>query len=72
MEIGTLCRLSTSNMYVSLAYRGLTLILLHKGTKQTSNPADQFRVNGFDCFVVEKSVKLWFFDYQLSDAEILS
>ncbi len=62
MKFGTLCRLSSDSIYLSRDHHGLTVIVMEEG-----NPA-----SGFYCFVVEKSEKLWFFNYQLDDAEVLS
>ena len=70
-EIGSLLRLSTDSIYVSKDYRGLTVIIMEESRKQRSNPSIRFPSLGFYCFVVEKSEKLWFFDYQLEGAEIL-
>ena len=74
MEIGTLCRISNDNIYVATDYRGLTLIVLEQrefppvkipGCREIPSR------NAITCFVIEKSEKLWFFDYQLEGAEIL-
>jgi hypothetical protein len=71
MEIGTLCRLSTDSIYISKHYRGLTVIIMEEGRKRRSDPSIRSPSCGFYCFVVEKSKKLWFFDYQLEGAETL-
>jgi hypothetical protein len=68
---GTLVRLSKTNIYVARDYKGLTIIILDKKEKKSSNPALFSPMSGFDCFVIEKSEKLWFFNYQLDDAEVL-
>lgn len=68
---GTLCRLSTDSIYISEDYRGLTVIVVEEGRKQNSNPSIRSACCGFYCFVIEKSEKLWFFNYQLDDAEVL-
>jgi len=71
MKFGTLLRLSTDSIYLSKDYRGLTVIIMEESRKQRSNPSIRSPCCGFYCFVVEKSEKLWFFDYQLEGAEIL-
>jgi hypothetical protein len=68
---GSLVRLSETNIYVAGDYRGLTLLILDKKEKKSSNPALLTPMTGFDCFVIEKAEKLWFFNYQLDDAEVL-
>jgi hypothetical protein len=68
---GSLVRLSKTNIYVARDYQGLTILILDKKEKKSSNPSLCSPMSGFDCFVVEKAEKLWFFDYQLDDAEVL-
>jgi len=75
MEIGTLCRLSNCNIYVATDYRGLTLVVLeHQKFQPLKIPGCREipSRNALTCFVVEKNEKTLFFDYQLSDAEVLS
>lgn len=75
MEIGTLCRLSNNNIYVNINYRGLTVIVLDKHENEKINIPGTSGIpqrSSFFCFVVEKSEKLWVFDYQMKDAEVLS
>jgi hypothetical protein len=69
MEIGTLCRLSNHNIYVAADYRGLTLVVLEHQKYQPIREIPSR--NALTCFVVEKNEKTMFFDYQLSDAEVL-
>jgi hypothetical protein len=74
MEIGTLCRLSNHNIYVATDYRGLTLVVLENQKFQPLKIPGCREIpsrNGIICFVVEKNEKTLFFDYQLSDAEVL-
>lgn len=74
MEIGTLCRLSTDNIYVGKDYRGLTLIVLEQREYQPFKIPGCREIpsrNAITCFVIEKNEKSLFFDYQLEGAEIL-